>query len=104
MAVTLQRAEVQGGWENWGIFSISLPQGGILSHLFYKQNFIFTYCFSILLTYVAQGILLEPKMEYWCEKILSPASIAVLATYAYSLLGEDGGVQIFPNNDFPKTW
>lgn len=43
-------------------------------------------------------------MEYWCEKILSPASTTVFATYAYSLLGEDGGVQIFPNNDFPETW
>lgn len=80
------------------------PQGSILSHLFfYKQNSVFKYSFPILLTYRVQGILLKPEMEYWYEKILSPTSTSVLATYTYFLLGEGGEVYIFPNNDFSEV-
>ena len=69
---------------------------------FYKQNSVFKYFFPILLTYGVQGILLKPEMEYWYEKILSPTSTSVLATYTYFLLGESGEVYIFPNNDFSE--
>lgn len=71
---------------------------------FYKQNSVFKYSFPTLLTYRIQGILLKPEMEYWYEKILSPTSTSVLATYTFFLLGEGGEVYIFPNNDFSEVW
>lgn len=43
------------------------------------------------------------QVESWLWQILSPPWTSVLATYTYSLLGEEGGMRIFPDNDFPEV-
>lgn len=42
-------------------------------------------------------------MEYRKWLILNPLGTSGLTTYVYSLLGEEGRVQVFPDNDLPEV-